>query len=108
LDPGEGRINCKTNKEAWRKKKRTKKGEIKVKVKKESMEKFINNLCPKSNATKTWAFAKAWINETRAPDLNCSPMKDSDTKQIVTPNKEIVRILSRAICSLNSLWRNHL
>jgi hypothetical protein len=52
------------------------------------MDKFINNLSPKSNGTKTWAFTKAWINNTQAPDLNCSPIQDPDTNQIITSAKE--------------------
>jgi hypothetical protein len=86
-DPRKGGLNCESNKEAWRIKENEKKRIIN-KARKDSMDKFINNLSPKSNATKTWAFTKARINGTRAPDLNCSPIQDPDTNQIITSAKE--------------------
>lgn len=54
---------------------------------------FINNLCPKNNATKTWAFAKASINGKRAQELNGSP-NNPETNQTVTSAKEKERIFS--------------
>ena len=58
------------------------------------MNDFINTLSPKSNSTKTWAFAKAWTSGTKARDLNSSPIEDPETNQIVTLPKEKARIFS--------------
>ncbi len=74
-------------------KKENEKKRINSKAKKESINRFINNLCPKNNATKTWAFAKASINGKRAQELNCSP-NDPETNQTVTSAKEKERIFS--------------
>nr|CAH0106516.1 unnamed protein product [Daphnia galeata] len=87
-DPSKGGVMCSTNKEAWKEKENEKKRII-LKAKKTSMNNFINTLSPKSNSTKTWAFAKAWTSGTKAPDLNSSPIEiDPETNQIVTLPKE--------------------
>lgn len=92
-DPSKGGISCDSNKAAW-KEKENKKKRIVVKAKKMSMNKFINSLSSKTKSTKTWAFAKAWANGTRPPDLNSSPIKDPTTYQPIVIAKDKANILA--------------
>ena len=92
-DPSKGGISCDSNKAAWKEKENEKK-RIVVKAKKMSMNKFINSLSSKTKSTKTWAFAKAWANGTRPPDLNSSPIKDPTTYQPIVIAKDKANILA--------------
>jgi endonuclease/exonuclease/phosphatase family metal-dependent hydrolase len=92
-DPSKGGVNCQSNKEAWKKKESQKKRIIN-KAKKEAMDRFVNNLCPKNKRNKNLGLCQGLDKRYKSPRSLCSPIKDPETNQIVTSTKEKARIFS--------------